>query len=140
MAESFAEGGCLCGAVEVRALTGPFYVSYCHCRDCRKASGSPVTVFAGFRDGGFEFGGREPLVYESSPGIRRSFCGGCGTLLSYEDERLEGEVYAPVGVFNDPDTFEPTVHSWYSQKLGWFHTADGLPRYKAGSRPRPADR
>ena len=140
MVKNFAEGGCMCGAVKVRTAADPFYVSYCHCRDCRKASGAPVMVFVGFAAGEVEFGGRKPVVYESSPGIRRSFCGGCGTPLSYEDERLEGEVYLTVGVFNEPQRFKPTVHSWDSQRLPWFPTVDGLPRHRTSSRPRPTGR
>jgi hypothetical protein len=45
-----------------------------------------------------------PKVYESSLGIRRSFCGDCGTPLSYEAERLPSEVYDMVGVLDKTQT------------------------------------
>lgn len=95
-----------------------------------------MTVFAGYPDDKFEVTRGEPRVYESSPGIRRSFCGKCGTSLTYVDERLPGEVYVTVGAFDEPGLFEPEVHSWSSQRLGWFHLADGLPRHEESSRPR----
>ena len=37
-------------------------------------------------------------------------CADCGTSLSYEDERLPGEVYLMLGAFDDPDPFEPEAH------------------------------
>ena len=49
-------------------------VIYCHCRDCRKSSGTPVSLFAGYRVQKVEIEQGTPKVYESSPGVRRSFC------------------------------------------------------------------
>ena len=92
-------------------------VLYCHWCDCRKSSGAPVSLFVGYRVEQVEAGQGPPKVYESSPRVLRSFCGDCGTPLSYEDERLPGVVYVIVGVFDDPEPFEPEAHDWVSQKL-----------------------
>ena len=78
----------------------------------------------------------KPKVYESAPGVRRSFCWECGTPMFYEDERLPGEIYVHIGVFDEPDTFEPREHSWYLRKLPWLDLRDELPRHKGSSRPR----
>ncbi len=129
-------GGCLCGEVRIGARGEPTTVVYCHCRDCRKANGAPVSLFVGFLAGQIEAERGAPKSYESSPGVRRSFCGDCGSPLSYEDERLPGEIYVPVGVFDDPGSFEPREHSWASQRLSWFELGDGLPRHARSSRPR----
>jgi hypothetical protein len=40
-------GGCVCGAIRYRVLGPPAMVTYCHCDDCRKNSGSIVSVLAG---------------------------------------------------------------------------------------------
>jgi hypothetical protein len=111
-------------------------VIYCHCRDCRKSSGTPVSLFAEYRVEKVEIEQGTPKVYESSPGVRRSFCGDCGTPLSYEDESLPGEVYVMVGVFDDPEPFEPEAHDWVSQKLQWLDVRDDLPQYWESSKPR----
>jgi len=131
-----AEGGCRCGAVMVRASGDPTVVVYCHCRDCRRSSGAPVSLWAGYRAERVGLTGGEPKVYESSPGIYRSFCGACGTPISFEDERLPGETYLPVGVFDDPESFEPEKHDWVSRRLSWFDVRDGLLRHKQSSIPR----
>lgn len=131
-----AEGGCRCGAVGVRARGEPEGVIYCHCGDCRRTSGAPVSLFVGYRTEQVETGPGVPKVYRSSPGVNRSFCGDCGTPLSYDDERLPGEVYVPVGVFYDPETFEPEAHNWVSQRLEHLDIPDGLPRHQKSSKPR----
>lgn len=136
MTAHVADGGCRCGAVRIRANGEPVEAIYCHCRDCRKSSGAPVSLFIGLRTEQMETERGIPKVYESSVGVRRSFCGDCGTPLSYEDERLPGEVYVPVGVFDDPRPFEPEVHDWVSQRLEWFDVRDELPRYQESSKPR----
>ena len=48
-------------------------VIYHHCRDHRKSSGAPVSLFAEYRMGQAETAQGMPKVYESSLGIRRSF-------------------------------------------------------------------
>ena len=127
----------MCGGVRVKVSGRPSEgVIYCHCRDCRRWSGAPVSLFAGYRTEQVEIERGTPKVYCSSPGVSRSFCGDCGAALSYEDERLPGEVYMPTGVFDDPELFEPEVHDWDSQRLGWFDVRDGLPRYERSCKPR----
>src|SRR5215212_10301597 len=44
-----AEGGCSCGAVAFRARAEPTVVVYCHCRDCRRSSGAPISLWVGYR-------------------------------------------------------------------------------------------
>jgi hypothetical protein len=105
-----AEGGCRCGSVAFRAR-----------------------LWVGYRSERVELTRGEPTVYESSPGVRRSFCGTCGSPVSFEDERLPGETYLPGGVFDDPEAFEPEAHDWVSRRLQWFDVPDGLPRYEKSS-------
>lgn len=136
MSDKVVEGGCFCGAVRIRTEGEPLAVVYCHCNDCRRWSGAPVSVFVGYPAGRFEMERDVSRAYESSPGVRRTFCGECGTALLYEDERLPGEVYVAVGAFDDPERFEPEAHSWASKRLSWLHIEDGLPRYEKSSRPR----
>lgn len=129
-------GGCMCGSVRIRAFGEPAAVIYCHCRDCRAASGAPVSLYAGYRAGRVEWARGERKGYRSSEAVVRSFCPDCGTPLSYVDEGLPGEVYVPVGIFDDPEAFEPGVHDWVSQRLPRFDVRDDLPRHERSSVPR----
>lgn len=136
MAGRVAEGRCQCGAVRLKVLGEPETVVYCHCVDCRRWSGAPVVALAGYKVERVEIRSGTPKGYDSSPGVRRSFCEDCGTPLSYEDARLPGEIYISVGVFDEPELFEPDVHSWTSQSLSWLDIRDDLPRHEKSSRPR----
>ncbi len=52
-----------------------------------------------------------------------------GPPLSYENEWLPSEVYAPIGVFDDPEPFEPEAYGWLPRGLEWLNIGDGLPRH-----------
>jgi hypothetical protein len=93
-------------------------------------------LFVGYRTEQVETGRGVPKVYCSSPSVSRSFCADSGTPLSYEDERLPGEVYAPAGVFGDPEPFEPETYNWVSKRLEHLDIPDGLPRHQKSSKPR----
>lgn len=131
-----SKGGCLCGDIRLVSTGEPESVVYCHCGDCRRWSGAPVTVLVGYGRDQVEITGSKPLTYNSSPGIERSFYGSCGTCFSYEDELLPGEIYLLVGVLDEPEAFEPRAHSWYSRKLNWLDLQDNLMRHHESSRTR----
>ncbi len=130
------QGGCRCGAVRIAAGGEPDTVVYCHCGDCRRSSGAPVSLFVAYPKEHVEVVRGAPKIFESAPGVRRSFCGDCGTPLFYEDERLPGEVYVAIGAFDEPESFEPREHSWFSRKLPWLDIRDDLPQHEESSKPR----
>jgi len=41
-------GRCLCGVVKFEARGKPKGIFWCHCDSCRRHTGAPVSVFAGF--------------------------------------------------------------------------------------------
>ena len=59
--ERSIEGGCLCGAVRYRCVGEPLWVAHCHCQSCRRASGSVVMTWAGFRGENYRFIQGSPL-------------------------------------------------------------------------------
>ncbi len=123
------EGGCLCGAVRYRASGDPLWVAHCHCRSCRKSCGAAVLTFAGYAKGQVEIVAGAPTRFASSPGVTRSFCGRCGTPLSYEAERYPDEIHLTIGSLDKPEAFEPMGHVWTEDRIPWFDTADDLPRH-----------
>lgn len=48
MSERVVEGGCLCGAVRYRVGGAPISSGICHCRSCRRTSGSPTLPYVTF--------------------------------------------------------------------------------------------
>lgn len=47
MSQEKFDGGYLCGAIRIQVVGTPQTVVYCHCGDCRRSSGAPVTTFVG---------------------------------------------------------------------------------------------
>jgi hypothetical protein len=62
-----AEGGCRCGAVAFRARAEPTVVVYCHCRDCRRSSGAPISLWVGYRSERVEVTRGEPTSMSRHP-------------------------------------------------------------------------
>jgi hypothetical protein len=123
-------GGCCCGAVRFEIGAEPVLLEFCHCQTCRRASGAPVMAWAGIPVAGFRFTEGEPGRFASSPGVTRGFCDRCGTSLTIFSEAFPDEIYVSTSALDDPDALAPEVHIWTSHKLGWFETADALPRYR----------
>ena len=73
------------------------------------------------------------MVYESSPGVRRGFCGKCGTPLYYEADRAKNEVHLYVGVMDHPEAFKPQFHVFCEDQVPGFDVRDELPRHGAMS-------
>jgi hypothetical protein len=124
-------GRCFCGAVKINASAQPFQVSWCHCKDCRRQTGAPAVVWAGFRRDEVEFEGT-PTWRRSSEFVVRSFCALCGTPISYEHEELAGEIYIHAGLFDEADRLVPDRQAYVTSKLFWMHLEDGLPTVEGG--------
>jgi len=70
----------------------------------------------------------EPSSFESSAGVTRSFCGRCGTPIAYQTVKRPNEIDIYLNVFDEPESFSPEVHVFYSERIPWFDTRDDLPR------------
>ena len=86
-------GHCLCGKVRYRAIAAPIWVAYCHCPSCRRATGSVIAPYAGYRPQDLVFEGEAPARYASSPDAVRQFCSTCGTPISYESPRWPDQIH-----------------------------------------------
>ena len=128
---AWLEGGCLCGAVRYRidALDGDV-ADYCHCSQCRRASGAPVVAWIQVAPARFELLHGAPRFYRSSDKAGRWFCPDCGGQVYMTDD--EGRsVGVTLGTLDDPAKVRPTVHGWDSMRLPWLCLDDALPRYPA---------
>jgi hypothetical protein len=123
------EGGCLCGAVRYRAAGAATHATLCHCRSCRRASGAPLVAWVTFARAGFAFVQGTPARHPSSPPVLRSFCGSCGTPLTYQHADFPDEVDVTTASLDDPGPFAPADHTWTSQRLPWLRLSDDLPRF-----------
>jgi len=122
-------GACLCGSItyKIYYLTSDV-VDYCHCRQCRRASGAPVTAWVELPPARFHITQGAPRPYPSSARATRWFCPDCGTQL-YMTDNANTSVGVPLGTLDTPEAIRPTVHGWTSEQLTWFQLKDDLPRH-----------
>jgi hypothetical protein len=123
------EGGCFCGAIRYQVSATPAMVAYCHCADCRRSGGSVVSVLAGFPREGHALLQGDPRYHEDQQGIRRGFCGDCGTSLYYQNPNFPENLYLHIGSFDEPEALPPDRHTWLSQRVSWHRVDDEFARY-----------
>lgn len=135
-------GRCLCGAVTFEAAGRPLWSAVCHCESCRRATAAPSVAYVGFPEEMVLVHGDALRTYASSPGVERTFCGICGTSISYRSTRWPGEVHLFTASFDDPEAFPPDRHVYEGERLEWHVIGDTLRRYRTvGGQPvGPDDR
>jgi hypothetical protein len=129
------EGGCLCGDVRYRARGKAIHQSYCHCTICRRAAGAPVVSWLTLPVNGFEFTRGQPARYDSSDFAYREFCRRCGPQLTFRDRNEQDRIDITSASLDDPGLAPPKDHIWVRSRIGWFDTADALPRYDTERSP-----
>lgn len=125
------EGGCACGAVRYALRSAPFDSGWCHCTICRLVSGAPAMVFATVPAGDLDFvSGSERIgTFRSSGFGRRQYCRDCGTPLTMQVDHQPETIDFTVATLDDPEIAGPGFHIFHSSRIGWFETADDLPRH-----------
>ena len=125
-----AEAGvarCLCGGIEVEAAFPSRFCAHCYCFNCRTAHASGVVTWIGFKRAQVRFTKGQELLrdYESSPGVRRKFCGRCGTRIAFESEHgnWADEIHLPLALFRTAVDRKPSVNSFPEERPDWapFH-------------------
>lgn len=127
-------GRCYCGARRFEATESPQAIAYCHCADCRRATGGPVAAFAAFAETAIEFFPDEGRIAGAAGAARRRFCPDCGSPLAARYDYLPGQVYVALGVIDQAETLAPQVHAHENERLPWLLLGDDAPRLNASSR------
>jgi len=136
MSERRETGACFCGAIVAEMTGEPFWICYDHDDDCRRAIGSPLTVWVGYRPAQVRFTRGEPKRFSRTPGVTRLFCGDCGSAVGYRDDGTPDELYLAIGFLDRPEAFKPKAHAYWRMRLPWVAFDDGLPQIDEYSRKR----
>ena len=118
---------CRCGQLSASVTGEPVRVSVCHCRNCKKRSGSAFAVQARWPRGDTRIEGRsKTFVKVADSGNRATFhfCPECGSDVYYEidgkfDDKFNELVAIPLGAFDDPFFLSPNFSVWESRKHDW---------------------
>jgi hypothetical protein len=133
------QGGCLCGAIRYEVEGEPLRSGTCHCRSCRKTASAPALPFAVFPVAAFRVTLGTPTRYRSSTPVTRSFCGQCGSPLTYQTTAAPDHLDVMTCSLDDPDSLAPALHVFTVEKLAWDVLCDGLPVYPStvAAGPKP---
>ncbi|WLS08064.1 GFA family protein [Shinella sumterensis] len=121
-------GHCLCRSLAFEVTGDILRTGHCHCESCRRATSSPVTTFFCVATADVAFRGDTLRHYASSPGVRRGFCNGCGSPMSFETEGRPGEIDLYVAALEDATGVEITQHWYWNERVSWLRCEDDLPK------------
>lgn len=133
-------GGCLCGRVRFEIEPPSRFLAHCHCDNCRRAHGAVFVTWLGVPAEQMRWTSGEPALvrYRTDTGATRSFCGTCGTTLTYESPRWPGEVHVAAGCLDGAPDRAPQAHVYTGHKAEWYDIPDdGLPRLGGESGTEP---
>jgi hypothetical protein len=124
-------GSCLCGTVtyEIDGEIGNGY--FCHCKRCRKASGSAYAANALISPHQFRIlTGQASLkaYHHQESGLTRRFCAECGSPIV--SERTEpARMSVRLGTLDTPLSKKPIAHIFVGSKAEWDDIAGDLPQF-----------
>lgn len=110
-------GGCQCGAVRFITSNSPVRVIACHCKTCKRRTGSPYGVGVYFNDADVAFnqGERRNYPFNSETTdrwLRNEFCPICATTISWTLEMRPGARAIAAGCFDDTRWYTIDAHVW----------------------------
>jgi hypothetical protein len=104
--------------------------AFCHCTECRRASGSAFAANANVvrSEHRFTSGAAAIVEYESSPDKFRGFLRAC-VAPPLQPHHAEPEIPASAWHRLDQDPGgRPRLHVWTSEKAAWFDILDDVPQ------------
>ena len=123
-------GKCLCGAIVIY-VDGELEHSpeACHCRQCRKHSGS-FLMGVNVRRSSLRVQGEEHVSwYRSSEAVERGFCEICGSTLFWRPD-IPGYEWTSVaiGLFDGDIGRKLAKHTFVGEKSDCYELVDGVPQ------------
>ena len=123
-------GSCLCGAV-LFEITGDFEsFSLCHCRHCRKYTGSAhgANLFASTATLKWLSGKGQVRVFNlPNTRHRHCFCSTCGSALP--DLQVDGKLLkVPAGSLDTDVPMRPDAHLFFASKANWDEALEQIPK------------
>lgn len=120
------KGSCLCRALTYE-IEGEFEgVWFCHCSNCRKATGSAGNAILIVKRERFHWltGEDHRTTYELRPTYSITRCKTCGTPLPAEED--ETNIYLTAGTLDDPIDVGIRTHIFHGSRPDWNHDTEDV--------------
>ena len=99
-------------------------ISVCHCLDCQKRSGSAFAAQVRFPADAVIVTG-EAVEWVAENGGRFRHCPVCGSTVAFA-AAIPHTIAIPLGAFDNPCAFAPTVSVWEERKHPWLAIAGAV--------------
>jgi hypothetical protein len=134
--EKVSTGGCMCGQVRYEVHGVLRDIICCHCEQCRRSSGHFVAATAS-RKANFRLLNDTTLKwYSVKPGMRRGFCGACGSNLFFEP--MSGErISIAAGTLDQPQGLKIAAHIFAAEAGDYYRIEAGVPVAADGTHAVP---
>lgn len=123
-------GRCRCNGVVAQVSGDPNFSVYCHCDDCRRATGAPLLASVAFPKENVVWLNEETLAQFQNGSATRLFCKRCGTPVAQLHESANDRVFFNTAFMDEPNRFPPTAHTFAGEQLSWMELGDALPRHE----------
>ena len=112
---------CRCGQLRTAATGTPTRISVCHCLDCQKRSGSAFAAQVRFPVADVTITGEASTFTATGDNgaAHFHFCPDCGSTVFYKNDSLPGVIAIPLGAFDNPRVFTPTISVFENRKHDW---------------------
>jgi hypothetical protein len=126
---------CQCGGFSVTVTGHPTLVNICHCTDCQRRTGSPLSANAYFDKTNVHLDGEHKIYSRDTSSGRQfhnHFCPNCGSTVCWTLDIRPDDYGVAVGAFIEPGFPAPTVSVWESSKHDWVTLPAGIERFPRG--------
>ncbi len=134
MASSEFQGSCICGSVKYCIIGEPFAFNHCHCRRCRKSTGTGHASNILLKPARADWlAGKELLAIYKVPDAQRFasvFCSKCGSPMPRVAADL-GIAVIPAGSLDSEPPLMPTGRIFWGSRAPWSCTDDDIPVWEA---------
>ena len=93
------------------------------------ASAAPSVAWVTVRSADYAVVAGKPAAFRSSPPVVRTFCGTCGTQLTYRHDDDPDTIDVTTVTLDDPERFAPTREIWLEDKIAWETLDERLDHY-----------
>ena len=135
-------GSCLCGTISYTLSSPPKSSVLCHCKNCKKASGSSFAAndWHALSDLTINSGSSTLKTYiddslNSTGNIQRQFCGKCGSPMFIQSPKYPGFLTVTSGTRNELDEMKknwtPKQQYFCNRRMEWLPEVEGSETFDA---------
>tara|TARA_B100000029_G_scaffold111911_1_gene104010 strand:- start:1062 stop:1514 length:453 start_codon:yes stop_codon:yes gene_type:complete len=123
--KNILKGSCACGNVKYKIKDKPLFTQACHCKNCKKSTGSSFVIHTMVLENDFEIAGDVAsidLPTGSGKGYNAYFCIICGVYVFCRYNISKGRIAVRTQTLESP--IKPQAHIFIKDKDPWIEITD----------------